>query len=76
MAKCVFCKKQQVSGNKVSHSNIKTRTKNNPNIQRLKALVGTKIKRILVCTRCIRSGKVTRPVTRSAQAQGAISNPS
>ena len=73
MAKCVFCKKQQVSGNKVSHSNIKTRTKNNPNIQRLKALVGTKIKRILVCTRCIRSGKVTRPVPRSAQTQSVAS---
>jgi large subunit ribosomal protein L28 len=69
MAKCVYCHKQQVSGNKVSHSNIKTRTKNNPNVQRLKALVGTKLKRIWVCTRCIRSGKVTRPVPRSAQAQ-------
>lgn len=74
MAKCVFCKKQQVSGNKVSHSNIKTRTKNNPNIQRLKALVGTKVKRILVCTRCIRSGKVTRPVPRSTQIQGTASS--
>ena len=71
MAKCVYCKKQQVSGNKVSHSNIKTRTKNNPNVQRLKALVGKKIQRIWVCTRCIRSGCVTRPTPRSAQKQVA-----
>ena len=71
MAKCVYCKKQQVSGNKVSHSNIKTRTKNNPNVQRLKALVGKKIQRIWVCTRCIRSGFVTRPTPRSVQKQNA-----
>ncbi|MDZ4678367.1 MAG: 50S ribosomal protein L28 [Oligoflexia bacterium] len=67
MAKCVYCCKQQVSGNKVSHSNIKTRTKNNPNVQRLKAVLGGKTQRIWVCTRCIRSGKVTRPTPRSAQ---------
>jgi large subunit ribosomal protein L28 len=73
MAKCLYCKKQQVSGNKVSHSNIKTRTKNNPNIQRLRAVVGTKLKRVLVCTRCIRAGKVTRPVPRSAQTQNTAS---
>jgi large subunit ribosomal protein L28 len=69
MAKCFFCKKQQVSGNKVSHSNIKTRTKNNPNVQRLRAVVDKKIQRIYACTRCIRSGKVTRPTPRSAQPQ-------
>ena len=67
MAKCVYCAKQQVSGNKVSHSNIKTRTKNNPNVQRLKAVIGKKVQRIWVCTRCIRSGKVTRPTPRTAQ---------
>ncbi len=74
MAKCLYCKKQQVSGNKVSHYNIKTRTKNNPNIQKLRAVVGTKTKRVLACTRCIRSGKVVRPVPRSVQkAQVAAS---
>ena len=69
MAKCLYCSKQQVSGNKVSHSNIKTRTKNNPNIQKLKAVVGQKTKRVHACTRCIRSGFVTRPVPRSAQKE-------
>jgi large subunit ribosomal protein L28 len=65
MAKCAYCKKQQVSGNKVSHSNIKTRTKNNPNIQRLKAMVGRKVSRVWACTRCIRSGKIVRPTPRT-----------
>ena len=67
MAKCMYCDKKQASGNLVSHSNIKTRTKNNPNVQRLKALVGKKITRVWACTRCIRSGFVTRPTPRAAQ---------
>jgi large subunit ribosomal protein L28 len=65
MAKCNYCAKQQVSGNLVSHSNIKTRTKNNPNIQRLKAVVGKKVTRVWACTRCIRSGKIVRPTVRT-----------
>ena len=64
MAKCRYCSKQQVSGNKVSHSNIKTRTKNNPNVQRFKAVLDNKVQRVWICTRCIRSGKLTRPTAR------------
>lgn len=64
MAKCAFCKKQQQSGNLVSHSNIKSRTKNNPNVQKVKAVVGGKTRSLYSCTRCIRSGKVTRPTPR------------
>ncbi len=67
MAKCFYCSKQQVTGNKVSHSNIKTKTKNNPNVQHLKALVGKKVQRVWACTRCIRSGKVVRPLVRNLQ---------
>jgi large subunit ribosomal protein L28 len=69
MAKCLYCSKQQVSANLVSHSNIKTRTKNNPNVQKLRAVVNNKTKRVYACTRCIRSGKVVRPTPRSAQKQ-------
>lgn len=71
MAKCYYCKKQQVSGNLVSHSNIKTRTKNNPNVQKLKAVVGGKTTRVTACTRCIRSGYVVRPTPRSVQKAAA-----
>lgn len=72
MAKCLYCAKQQSVGNKVSHSNRKTRTKNDPNLQKLKAVVGTKATRVWACTRCIRSGKVTRPVPRSAQRKSQV----
>lgn len=58
--KCEICGKKQMSGNKVSHSNIKTRTKQRPNIKRVRALVKGQVKRVQVCTRCLRSGKVTK----------------
>jgi len=64
MAKCAYCGKQQQSGNLVSHSNIKTRTKNNPNVQKVKAVMSGKTTRVWSCTRCIRSGLVVRPTPR------------
>jgi len=33
-----------------------------PNLQKVRAVVDGATKRILVCTRCIRNGKVTKPV--------------
>ncbi len=61
MAKyCEVCKKGIVSGNTVSHSNRKSRRTWSPNVQRVRAVVDGAPKRMYVCTRCLRSGKVTR----------------
>ncbi|MDO8527049.1 MAG: 50S ribosomal protein L28 [Deltaproteobacteria bacterium] len=61
MAKqCEICGKKPRTGNKVSHSNIKTKTRNFPNLQRVKALFQGKVQRIRACTRCIRSGFVKK----------------
>ncbi|MDR2156915.1 MAG: 50S ribosomal protein L28 [Clostridiales Family XIII bacterium] len=60
--KCAVCGKGQVSGNNVSHSNRHTRRKWNANIQSVKVSENGTVKRINVCTRCIRSGKVTRAI--------------
>ena len=59
--KCEICGKGQVSGNNVSHSNRHTRRKWNANIQtvRIQEENGT-VRRINVCTRCIRSNKINR----------------
>jgi large subunit ribosomal protein L28 len=57
---CETCGKSRLTGNKVSHSNIKTKRVQRPNLQRVKALVDGSPKRIRVCTRCLRSGKVTK----------------
>lgn len=57
---CNLCGKGRLVGNKVSHSNIKTKRVQRPNLQRVKALVDGAPTRIRVCTRCLRSGKVVK----------------
>ena len=59
---CEVCSKGMMSGMNVSHSHLKTKRKWKPNIQRVRAIVNGEIKRINVCTRCLRSGKVQRAV--------------
>ena len=59
---CEICAKREVSGNNVSHSHHKTKRTWKPNIQRVRAIVGGEVKRLNVCTRCLRSGKVQRAV--------------
>ena len=60
--KCEICGKGQVSGNAVSHSNRHSRRKWNPNIQTVKINDNGTVRRAKVCTRCIRSNKITRAV--------------
>ena len=58
---CQICGKGRLSGNKVSHSNNKTKKMSKPNLQSIKAVGphGEHI-RVNACTRCIRSGKVKK----------------
>lgn len=59
---CDVCGKRRLVGNKISHSNIKTKKKQNGNIQKVRALVKGTITRVYACTRCLRSGKVAKAV--------------
>lgn len=64
MAKCEVCEKSVSFGNKLSitRSHISKRTTRTwkPNLRKVKAVVDGEPKRISVCTKCLRSGKVTR----------------
>lgn len=62
MAKCDICGKAIVFGNNVSHSHRRSNRSWKPNVKRVKAIVAGSPKRVHVCTRCLRSGKVTRAV--------------
>jgi len=57
---CQLCGKHPSTGHNVSHSNVKTGRRWNVNLQTTRALVDGVRKRIRVCTRCIRSGRVTK----------------
>ena len=57
---CEICGKGTMSGMNVSHSHLKTKRTWKPNIQRVRAIVDGEAKRVNVCTRCLRSGKVPR----------------
>ncbi len=59
-SKCEICGKSPMSGNRVSHSNRRTRRVSKPNLQKVKAVVNGTHKRVRICTRCLRSGKVEK----------------
>ena len=61
MAKhCEICGKVGVIGSSISHAHNVTKRTWEPNLQRVRAKVEGGNKRIWVCTRCIRSGKVQK----------------
>jgi len=64
MAKCEICDKSVNYGNKLSitRSHISKRTSRTfkPNVRTVKAMVDGQPKKINVCAKCLRSGKVTK----------------
>ena len=61
MAKmCEVCGKTPIFGNRVSHAHNVSSRRWMPNLQRVRAIVDGTVRRISVCTRCIRGGKVTK----------------
>ena len=64
MAKCEICEKSISHGNKLSitRSHISKRTSRTwkPNLRTVKAIVNGEPKRIHVCDKCLRDGKVKR----------------
>ena len=61
MAKsCEICGKRPVFGRQHSHANNVSGRRFNPNLQTVRAVINGGVKRILVCTRCLRSCKVTK----------------
>jgi large subunit ribosomal protein L28 len=60
--RCEICGKTITFGIQFSHSHIRTKRTWTPNLQRVKAIVDGRPKRIKVCTRCLKAGKVTRAI--------------
>lgn len=62
MAKCDVCSKDTVYGNSVSHSVRRTNRSWKPNVKKIRVLDNGTPKSVNVCSRCLRSNKVTRVV--------------
>lgn len=64
MAKCEICGKSKNWGNKISiaRSHVSRRASRtfSPNLRTIKAEVDGEVKKIHVCAKCLRSGKVKR----------------
>lgn len=62
MAKCMYCDKGVAFGHNVSHSNRKTNRTWKPNVRKVRVVDNGTHKTVSICSRCLRSGKVTRAV--------------
>lgn len=64
MAKCEICEKTLSHGNQISiaRSHVSRRATRTfkPNLRTVKAIVNGQPKRVSVCAKCLRSGKVER----------------
>jgi large subunit ribosomal protein L28 len=59
---CSVCGKGIISGNNVSHANNHNKRTWKPNLRKVRVNDNGSVKKVLVCSRCLRSGKVSRAV--------------
>ena len=57
---CEICGKKPMVGNNVSHAHNVTKRRFNPNLQRVRTISNGRVKKMVVCTNCIKSGNVVK----------------
>ena len=57
---CDICGKKPLVGNNVSHAHNKTKKIWRPNLQEVRTVINGQKRKVKVCTRCIRSGAITK----------------
>jgi len=57
---CCICGKHPSAGRNVSHSHRVTNRMFTPNIQKVTAVIEGSAKKVNVCTKCIKAGKIQR----------------
>ncbi len=58
--RCEICGKGPMTGHRISHAHNVSKRRFLPNLQRVRAIVNGRVKRIRVCTACIRAGRVQK----------------
>jgi large subunit ribosomal protein L28 len=61
-ARCDICGKGPATGHSISHSVHHTKRRWLPNLHQMKALVNGGVRRVKVCSSCLKAGKVTKVV--------------
>jgi len=61
--RCEFCGKGPQFGHNISHAHNLTRAVWYPNLQRVRARFGKAVRRVKICTRCLRTGRVQKAVS-------------
>lgn len=57
---CEICGKKPMVGSNVSHAHNVNKRRFNPNLQRVRAEVDGRVRRMMVCTACIRTGRIVK----------------
>jgi len=57
---CEICGKKPMVGNNVSHAHNVTKRRFNPNLQRVRTITNGSVKKMSVCTNCIKSGNIVK----------------
>ena len=81
MAKCAICGKGPTVGHSVSHANNRTKRRWLPNVQKISVLMDGTAQRMVVCSACLRSGRVAKnpgniPSKKGAPAAARANTPS
>ncbi len=66
--RCKVCSKGPSAGKSISHSHKSTNRRFLPNLHKARVVIGGKVQSQLVCTRCLRSNRVTKAGPRLAAA--------
>ncbi len=57
---CEVCGKKRMLGHNVSHAHNTSRREFKPNLVKVRARVDGSVKRVKVCTRCLRNGEIVK----------------
>jgi len=57
---CEICGKKPLVGHNISHAHNITKRRFNPNLQRVRTLQKGRVKKMTVCTSCIKSGNIVK----------------
>lgn len=57
---CYVCNKGPATGNRVSNANNRVKRRFMPNLQQVRIIEEGRRRKVRVCTRCIKAGKISK----------------